>query len=206
MIQKTFSLGIEDIVKPLATKIKKFNVKPGELFEKYDTDKNNRLSAEELRDALARNKLTISNEDVQVLKEYFQNKYRSNAISKNDFIDMMETDFNKLKRKIDHTEARKSLVDVRARLDAMHVIPRKLLMDYNTSSAELINISSFKIAIHSLKCLNQYDIDNLTKHLDTNNEGYISIGTFEAQVGTASMGASFRSTGKMSKSTNKWSK
>ena len=49
MIPKTFALGIEDIVKPLATKARKFNVDLGDLFARYDTDKNNRLSVEELR-------------------------------------------------------------------------------------------------------------------------------------------------------------
>ena len=73
MSQQTFNLSIEDIVKPLATKIRKFNVNLNWLFDKYDTDKNGRLSAEELRDALAKNKLILSNDDVLILKEYFRN-------------------------------------------------------------------------------------------------------------------------------------
>ena len=39
MSQQTFNLSIEDIVKPLATKIRKFNVNLNWLFDKYDTDK-----------------------------------------------------------------------------------------------------------------------------------------------------------------------
>ena len=206
MIQKTFALGIEDIVKPLATKARKFNVNLGLLFEKYDTDKNNRLSAEELRNALAKNNLSLSPDDVNVLKEYFRvvnNKYgannrfnNSNEITKEDFIKMMGTKFD---RKYDQAEARKSLFDVRNKLEQLHITPQKLLMDYNSDKTELINISSFKIAINSLKCLGQYDIDNLTKFCDTDNEGYISIGSFVAAVNNATMGSSF-------KSTNKWTK
>ena len=77
----------------------------------------------------------------------------------------------------------------------MHTTPTKLLMVHNADTTELINIASFKMAINSLKCLGGYDIDNLTKYMDSNNEGYISIGSFEAKVNTASMmGSSFRST------------
>ena len=50
--EQTFKIGIEDIVKPLATKILKFNVNISQLFDKYDTNKNGRLSAEELSKAL----------------------------------------------------------------------------------------------------------------------------------------------------------
>ena len=47
MIQKTFALGIEDIVKPLAPKARKFGVNLGELFEKYDTDGSGTIFFEE---------------------------------------------------------------------------------------------------------------------------------------------------------------
>lgn len=40
-----FVINIEDIVKPLATKVKKYNVNVAMLFEKYDKNKNGRLSA-----------------------------------------------------------------------------------------------------------------------------------------------------------------
>jgi Ca2+-binding EF-hand superfamily protein len=45
-------VGIEDIIKPLATKIHKFNVNVSQLFDAYDQTKNGRLSAEELARAL----------------------------------------------------------------------------------------------------------------------------------------------------------
>lgn len=49
--EDAFKIGIEDIIKPLATMIKIHNVNTGLLFEKYDQDKNFRLSAKELGDA-----------------------------------------------------------------------------------------------------------------------------------------------------------
>jgi hypothetical protein len=36
----TFQCSIEDILKPLMTKISKFNVKIPELFDRYDRNKN----------------------------------------------------------------------------------------------------------------------------------------------------------------------
>ena len=53
--QKTFSLSIEDIIKPLVTKARRFNANLGDMFDRYDTNKNGRLSAEELRKALNKN-------------------------------------------------------------------------------------------------------------------------------------------------------
>lgn len=74
--QKTFSLSIEDVIKPLATKARKLNANFAVMFDKYDKDKNGRLSGEELRDALNRNNIKMSDEDVHMIKEYFRNKTR----------------------------------------------------------------------------------------------------------------------------------
>ena len=52
MKEQIFAINIEDIVKPLSTKIKKYNVNVAMLFEKYDKNKNGRLSARELANAL----------------------------------------------------------------------------------------------------------------------------------------------------------
>jgi len=93
--QKTFSLSIEDVIKPLATKARRFNANIGDMFDRYDTDRNGRLSAEELRTALGKNNIRMSDEDVQMLKEYFRNKRRTEQISKSDFIELMNTQFER---------------------------------------------------------------------------------------------------------------
>mmetsp|Transcript_74363 Transcript_74363/g.103331 ORF Transcript_74363/g.103331 Transcript_74363/m.103331 type:complete len:89 (-) Transcript_74363:506-772(-) len=49
--EDAFKIGIEDIIKPLATLTKIHNVNLALLFEKYDQDKNFRLSATEIADA-----------------------------------------------------------------------------------------------------------------------------------------------------------
>ena len=43
--RKTHLLTIEDVVKPLATQIRKFNADIGDIFDRYDKDKNGTLSA-----------------------------------------------------------------------------------------------------------------------------------------------------------------
>lgn len=58
--QEAFSLSIEDVIKPLATKAKRYNANLGAMFEKYDTNRNNRLSADELRKALSKNNIQMS--------------------------------------------------------------------------------------------------------------------------------------------------
>jgi len=41
------------------------------------------------------------------------------------------------------------------------------------------------MGINSLKVLTQYNIDNLARFMDKNNEGYISISEFSAAVSNA---------------------
>ena len=84
--QKTYNICIEDIIKPLATKARKFNVNLVELFDRYDKDRNGRLSAEELRDGLNAAKIKVCDEDLTLIKDYFRAKTRSEAIGRNDFI------------------------------------------------------------------------------------------------------------------------
>lgn len=74
--QKVFNLSIEDVIKPLAFKARKFNANIPELFDRYDKNHNARLSAEELRDALALHKIKMTDEDVQMIKDYFRARTR----------------------------------------------------------------------------------------------------------------------------------
>lgn len=53
------------------------------------------MSAEELREALLRNQIKLSDDDVQVIKDYFRNKTRSEEIPKNEFIDLMSKTFDR---------------------------------------------------------------------------------------------------------------
>jgi Ca2+-binding EF-hand superfamily protein len=48
----TFQCNIEDIIKPLATKLRKFNKTIGKIFQEYDNNNNGKLSAEEIKHAM----------------------------------------------------------------------------------------------------------------------------------------------------------
>ena len=71
VLQKTFALTIGDLMKPLQSEARRHNRNLGALFDKYDADGNGRLSAEELRDALGKNGISLSQDDVRILKEHF---------------------------------------------------------------------------------------------------------------------------------------
>ena len=71
-----------------------------------------------MRIALAKNGLPLTDEETNVLNDFFKHKYRSTEITKKAFTEMMETKF---KREVDEKDAQKALVDVRNKLDQMHV-------------------------------------------------------------------------------------
>ena len=107
-------------------------------------------------------------------------------------------------RKFDQAAARKSLSDVKMKAEEMKMDRQRLqemVQGFNDQRTEIINIANFKKAINSMKCLDQYAIDNLAKYLDENNEGFISISSFIVKTNNASMSSSFRST-----LTNKWAR
>lgn len=198
-----FQVGVEDIIKPLATKVRKLKVDVGAIFDRYDNNRNFRLSAEELRDGLRSQGVQLQEEEVRVIRDFFVHKYRSNEISKQHFAELLATRFE---RKVDTIEAKKALSDTRAGLETARISGKKLMGEFNSEQTELINVRSFKLALNSLKVLSQYNIDNLAKHLDKNNEGFISIGHFEAEVKAATTTAqgSFRATLASTGRSNKW--
>ena len=75
-----------------------------------------------------------------------------------------------------------------------------LLQAYDSEKTKNLTLRNFKIGINSLKSLTQYQIDNLAKFLDKQDEGYISIDEFETSlrgvIVPLSSTGSFSSTGK----------
>ena len=201
VVQQGFNLSIEDIIKPLATKARKHGIDLGLLFDKYDVDKNHMLDADELTDALQKNKLLTTKEDDKILKQYFRDHYNSNEITKEEFIHMMKKfTEKKAQRKFVEADAKRALVDVKNKVNQLNTSTTALLRANNPESTELMNIASFKLAINSLACLTPTDIDNLAKFMDEKNEGFVSIGSFDAKVQNAAMSNTFRSTSR----SNKW--
>jgi Ca2+-binding EF-hand superfamily protein len=105
--EQVFKIGIEDIIKPLATKINKHNVNAAQLFEKYDLNKNGTLSADELARAFKNDMNIVLNDDeVLTIKEYFKNKYNSFEVKKMDFVTLIS---KKFVRQFDKEKAKHSL-------------------------------------------------------------------------------------------------
>ena len=62
------------------------------MFSKYDTTKNNKLSAQELAVALMKDmNIHLNDDEIMVIKEYFYNRYKTREITKMNFIEVMET-------------------------------------------------------------------------------------------------------------------
>ena len=116
--QQTFQISIEDVIKPLATKAKKYGAHVSLIFSAYDKDKNSKLSVEELQAAMAKQGINLGIEEVQMMKDYFKNMYGSTEVSKNAFIELLGTKFV---REFDEKKARKSLKDLNAKVDEMRL-------------------------------------------------------------------------------------
>ena len=84
--EKLFQIGIEDIIKPLSTYLARKNVQVSELFQSFDKDHNNMLSAQELKQAI-KSKLgyEVSPDEVETMKEFFRAKFRRAEIKKTEF-------------------------------------------------------------------------------------------------------------------------
>ena len=170
----TVAINIEDIIKPLITKIKKFRVNLSELFEKYDKSKNKKLSAEELAQALKNDmKMELATEEVKAVKEYFKNKHNSVEISELDFISLMNMKFA---RQFDEAEAKRALIIIKQRINKN---AKMICRDFDVEGIERLSLRNFKYSLHSLKVLSQYQIDNLTKYLDKADDGFVVVDVFE---------------------------
>ena len=114
--QKTFSLSIEDVIKPLASRARKVKGNVSAVFDAIDTNRNGLVSAEELRDGLVKAGIRMSDEDVAMIKEYFRAKTRREQIGKQEFLALLGTTFE---RKFDQAAARKSLSDIKMKAEEM---------------------------------------------------------------------------------------
>jgi Ca2+-binding EF-hand superfamily protein len=180
-------LSIEDIVKPLATRIRKQNVAVSGLFDKYDKNRNNRLSAEELAGALLNEyQIKLQEEEIMMIKDHFKAKTRSTEISKTAFIELLQA---QKKDPSDASEAMQTLFDIKMHLQNQRTSAKELLTKKATpahfDAADTITTRKFKIAIAELKCVSPYSLNNLTKHMDSDGDGFISIAAFVSDISTA---------------------
>ncbi len=168
------AINIEDIIKPLVTKIKKFGVNMSELFDKYDKSKNRKLSADELAFALKNDmRMELGPEEVHAIKDYFKNKHNSVEISELDFISLMNMKFT---RQFDEAEAKRALIIIKQRINKN---AKMICREFDVEGIERLTLRNFKYALHSMKVLSQYQIDNLSKYLDKGDDGFVAVDVFE---------------------------
>lgn len=151
-LSSTVSCSIEDIIKPLQTKINKFKVNVSELFEKYDRNKNKRLSAEELAAALQKDmKINLAEDEVQAIKEYFKNRHSTLEIGELDFISLLQMKFQRL---FDEGEAKRALGIIKQRVYVgLGRTAKMICKDFDVEGIERLTLRNFKHALHSLRVL-----------------------------------------------------
>jgi Ca2+-binding EF-hand superfamily protein len=176
-----FTCSIEDIIKPLSTKIQKFNVNVSLLFEKYDKNHNRRLSADELASALQKDmKIVLAEDEIMAIRQYFKNRHNSTEIGELDFIALINTKFERV---FDEPEAKRSLALIKQRVyGAQGRTAQMVCQEFDTEGLRKLSLRNFKHALHSTRALTPYQVDNLTKYLDQENDGFISIDRFDVEI------------------------
>jgi Ca2+-binding EF-hand superfamily protein len=111
--EKSFSVGIEDLIKPLATRVREWKLNIPDLFAKCDKNQNNRLSAEELCTMFRLEKYELQQDEVAILKQYFMDKHKTHDIGLTDFMTLLRTEFV---RAFDEGEAKESLKAIKSSL------------------------------------------------------------------------------------------
>ena len=86
---------------------------------------------------------------------------------------MMNTKFI---RQFDEPEAKRALVVIKQRSNKS---AKMICKEYDVENIDKLTLRNFKHALHALKLLSQYQIDNLTKYLDKADDGFIPIEVFE---------------------------
>jgi Ca2+-binding EF-hand superfamily protein len=88
--EKLFQVGIEDIIKPLVTYMRRKNLNVVDIYNKYDTNKNQLLSANELQTALKDMlKFEMTTEEVKTMHEFFRAKFRRSEIKRAEFAQLV---------------------------------------------------------------------------------------------------------------------
>ena len=63
--------------------------------------------------------------------------------------------------------------------------PLQLLTPYDFEKTRNLSLRNFKVGLNSLKTLSEYQIHNLAKYLDKQDDGFISINDLDVAVRNA---------------------
>lgn len=124
-------------------------------------------------------RITMEKEDVQAIQEYIKNRHNSVEIGALDFMSLMNMKFTRV---FDEHEAKRTLALIKQRIPQT---AKQICKDQDTEGIQKLTLRGFKISLHKLKLLNQFQIDNLTKYLDTQDDGFIAIDKFDVELRNA---------------------
>ena len=123
--------------------------------------------------------ITMEREDIQAIQEYFKNRHNSVEIGALDFMSLMNMKFTRV---FDEHEAKRCLSLIKQRIPTT---AKQICKDQDPEGIQRLTLRGFKMSLHKLKLLNQFQIDNLTKYLDTLDDGFIAIDKFDVELRNA---------------------
>lgn len=172
--EKLFQVGIEDIIKPLITIMERKNLRAPDIYDKYDQNRNQMLSANELAEACKEMlRFDMGKDEIKTLHEFFKAKFKRAEIKKAEFAELL----NKVPvRKWDKKSAKAALSMIKGHLDKRgREIEQVLAPQKNPEFATEMTLRGFKVCIYSLNQLTQQQVNNLARYMDRRNNGMILI-------------------------------
>lgn len=133
----------------------------------------------------------MEKEDIQAIQEYFKNRHNSNEIGALDFMSLMNMKFTRV---FDENEAKRTLALIKQRIPQT---AKQICKEQDPEGIQKLTLRGFKISLHKLKLLNQFQIDNLAKYLDMEDDGFIAVDRFDVELRNthvANQNASFGNT------------
>ena len=116
---------------------------------------------------------------MQEIKKYFKDNHRSLEISKLDFIALLQ---KKFVREFKEQDAKTTLQTLKLKLSNINRTPNQVLTPFDLEKNGRLTLRNFKWALNELKCLSLYEINNLARYLDKEDDGYISINEFDVAI------------------------
>jgi Ca2+-binding EF-hand superfamily protein len=172
--EKQFQTGIEDILKPLGTFMRRKQMSVFTLFQEHDQDRNQMLSAKELATALRTTlKYELSPDEVNTMSEYFRARFERAEVNKAQFGDLLSTTWV---RKWESKRARAALAAIRAKLKEQGRQIEAVLATEARLTMDQVPLRAFKRAIYQLGAVTQQQVNNLATYLDRYDDGMIRIG------------------------------
>lgn len=156
------------------------------LFRKYDRDGDALMTADELKGAL-RDLLDydMTQEEVKTMREFFRARFKArDGLKQAEFLKLIEQEHAML---FDGKAARAAVADVNKALkrqarDIRSLLVAQALPQAAGEEAKEVTVRGFKLAIYGLNCLTQQGVNNLSKWLDRNNNGFIEMSDVEAAL------------------------